>query len=82
MGIYYVLFCNHIYLNCRYLVNIKLLSESGSVISNSPLQLALKQGRGNCDDKINMPLRLMFEAREGKRVVDEDVKRPSDSHLK
>jgi len=29
-----------------------------------------------------MPLRLMFEAREGKQVVDEDVKRPSDSHLK
>ena len=32
MGIYYLLFCNHIYSSCtRYLVNIKLLSDSGSV---------------------------------------------------
>jgi len=28
------------------------------------------------------PLRLVFEAREGERVVDKDVKRPSDLHLK
>jgi len=81
MGIYYLLFCNHIYLNCRYLNYCQTLAQS-SVISNSclkwvgdgwrlktPLQLTLKRGTGKGGNKIKCPSDSRLKWGRGEMVV-------------